>query len=114
MGEITDYLAGLDSERAESLQRVVDIALQVAPSAEEGRSYGMPALKVAGRPLIGVLAAKNHLSLFPFSAAALEAVADQLGDFSLSKGTVRFTSDHPLPASVIEQVVALRLAELGL
>jgi uncharacterized protein YdhG (YjbR/CyaY superfamily) len=110
---VADYLEGLDAERRAALQRVVDIARKVAPEAEEGTSYGMPALRLAGRPLIGVTAAKGHLSLFPFSPDVVEAVSDDLPGFSLSKGTIRFTPDHPVPDDIVERIVALRLAELG-
>ena len=41
----------------------------------------MPAFLYAGRPLLGLRAAKKHLSLFPFSPAVLEAVRDRLEGF---------------------------------
>ena len=72
----------------------------------------MPALRLDGRPLVGVTAAAKHLSLFPFSPAVVEAVAPDLEGFSLSKGTIRFTVDRPVPDPVLERVVSLRLAEL--
>lgn len=75
-------------------------------------SYGMPALKLDGRPLIGVAAAAKHLSIFPFSPAVIDAVAARLEGFSLSKGTIRFTPDHPVPDDVLEEVVRLRRAEI--
>ena len=73
----------------------------------------MPALKVSGKPLIGFIAAKRHLSLFPFSPAVVEHVRDRLDGFELSKGTIRFSVDHPLPDDVIREVVAARLAEIA-
>ena len=112
MGMIGDYLAGLAPDQRAALQRVVDVAMRVAPEAEEGTSYGMPALRLDGRPLIGMTASARHLSLFPFSPAVVEAVTPELDGFSLSKGTIRFTSDHALPEDVVERVVRLRRAEL--
>ncbi|MGO4602919.1 iron chaperone [Terrabacter sp. 2YAF2] len=113
MGTMGDYLAGLAPDQREALQRVVDVATRVAPDAEEGTSYGMPALRVGGRPLIGVTASAQHLSVFPFSPAVVEAVAADLEGFSLGKGTIRFTVDRPIPDDVLERVVRLRRAELG-
>jgi uncharacterized protein YdhG (YjbR/CyaY superfamily) len=84
----------------------------VAPDAEEGTSYGMPALRLDGRPLLGITAAARHLSLFPFSPAVVEAVAPDLAGYSLSKGTIRFSADQQLPDDVIERIVVLRRAEL--
>ncbi|GAB2755453.1 hypothetical protein GCM10027039_12580 [Terrabacter koreensis] len=112
VGTIGDYLAGLGPDQRAALQHVVDIASRLVPEAEEGTSYGMPALRLDGRRLVGVTAAAKHLSLFPFSPAVVEAVAPDLEGFSLSKGTIRFTVDRPVPDPVLERVVSLRLAEL--
>lgn len=92
---------------------MIDVARAVAPDAVDGVSYGVPALKVAGRPLIGVQAGAKHLSIFPFSPAALASVADDLEGFSLSKGTLRFTPDRPVPDPVLERLVRARLAEIA-
>lgn len=112
MGDVDDSLAALDEPERGCLQGVIAVARRVVPEAEEGRSYGMPALKVDGKPLIGVVAAAKHLSIFPFSPEVVDAVAPRLAGFSLSKGTVRFTPDHPVPGEVVEEMVRLRLAEI--
>jgi uncharacterized protein YdhG (YjbR/CyaY superfamily) len=112
MGTIGEYLAGLAPEQRDALQRVVDVAVRAAPDAEEGTSYGMPALRLGGRPLLGITAAAKHLSVFPFSPAVVEAVTTDLEGFSLSKGTIRFTVDRPIPDAVVERLVELRRAEL--
>jgi uncharacterized protein YdhG (YjbR/CyaY superfamily) len=112
MGEIDDYLAGLEESQRGALERVRDIAQRVAPDASQGKSYGVPALRVAGKPLLGFHVSRQHLSLHPFSPAVVAAVADDLAGFSLSKGTIRITPEIPVPESVLERVVRLRLAEI--
>ena len=74
----------------------------------------MPALKASGKPLIGFVAAKRHLSIFPFSPAVVEHVRDRLDGFELSKGTIRFSVDHPLPDDVIREVVSAGWRDSGL
>ena len=112
VGTIDDYLVRLEPDQRAALQHVVDVARRVAPDADEGTSYGMPALRLAGRPLLGITAAARHLSVFPFSPAVVESVAPDLTGFSLSKGTIRFSVDQPIPDEVVERVVTLRRAEL--
>lgn len=112
MGSIDDSLAALPEPDRACLQRVVEIAREVAPEAVDGVSYGMPALKLDGKPLIGFVAAAKHLSIFPFSPEVVDAVANKLEGFSLSKGTIRFTPDHPVPDDVVEEIVRLRRAEI--
>ena len=112
MGALTDYLAELDPSTRAALERVRALAAEVAPDAVEGTGYGMAALRLGGKPLLGLLAGRDHLSIFPFSAAVVEAVADRLAGFSLSKGTIRFTADRPVPEDVVLDVVRLRAEEI--
>lgn len=112
MGSVDDVLSELPPPAREALLRVIEIARRVAADAVDGVSYGLPALKVAGKPLIGVSAAAQHLSVCPFSPAAIDTVRTELEGFSVSKGTIRFTPEHPIPAHVIEHLVRARLAEL--
>lgn len=112
MGSIDDSLTALPEPDRACLQRVVEIARDIVPDAVDGVSYGMPALKLDGKPLIGFVAAAKHLSIFPFSPEVVDAVADRLDGFSLSKGTIRFTPDHPVPDDLVEEIVRLRRAEI--
>ncbi|EWT06543.1 hypothetical protein N864_20345 [Intrasporangium chromatireducens Q5-1] len=113
MGTVTDYLAGMDDEaRRAALEHVVEVARALVPDAEEGTSYGMPALLHRGKPLVAAVATKQHLSLYPFSGAVVEAVAPDLAGFSLSRGTIRFDADRPIPDAVLRQVVELRRREI--
>jgi uncharacterized protein YdhG (YjbR/CyaY superfamily) len=113
MSAMDDYLNGLPPDHKAALARVCAVVERVAPEAEEGRSYGMPAFIYAGRPLLGFRAAKKHLSVFPFSPAAIEAVKDRLVGFELSKGTIRFTPETPVPDDVLADVVRARKEEIA-
>jgi uncharacterized protein YdhG (YjbR/CyaY superfamily) len=112
MSSFDEYLAGLSAPEQAELERIRRIVRRTVPEAEEGTSYGLPAFKYNGRPLLGVRASKNHLSVFPFSPEAVEAARNSLAGFDLSKGTVRFTPDQPIPDSALEQLVRHRLAEI--
>jgi len=107
-----DYLEQLRPPQKAALERVRTVVRGLAPDAEEGRSYGMPAFIYAGRPLLGFRAAKKHLSIFPFSPAAIEAVKDRLGGFDVAKGTIRFSPDSPVPEDVLADVVRARRQEI--
>src|SRR5688572_1726822 len=107
-----DYLGDLEPAQKAALERVRAAVGRIAPDADEGRSYGVPAFIYAGRPLLGFAAAKNHLSIFPFSPAAIEAVREQLDGFDLAKGTIRFTPDRPVSDDVLADLVRVRKQEI--
>ena len=108
-----DYVGGLPADQQAALARVRAVVEKVAPEARQGVSYGMPAYLLAGRPLLGFRAAKSHLSVFPFSPAAIEAVKDRLDGFDVSKGTIRFSPDAPVPDDVLADLVRARMQEIG-
>jgi len=112
MGELTDYIAGLGEPARSVVERYRARALGVAPRAEEGRSYGMPALRYRGRPLISVVATKRGYSVFPFSAAVVENVAARWPGFESTKGGIKFTDDRHLPEDAFEALVEQRCDEI--
>ena len=112
MGALDDYLATLASPARSAFERIRDVALALAPEAEQDVSYGMAALRYQGKPLLGFRAARNHLSVFPFSPASIEEVRDRLPTASVSKGTLRFSAEHPLPDDVVRALVRSRIAQI--
>jgi uncharacterized protein YdhG (YjbR/CyaY superfamily) len=113
LSTIDDYLDDLPAAQRAVLARVRALVGDLAPDAEEGTSYGVPAFIYAGRPLLGLGAAKSHLSVFPFSPAAIDAVRDRLDGFDVSKGTIRFSPENPLPDDVLAEVVRARMREIA-
>ncbi|MGS0688003.1 iron chaperone [Nakamurella sp. GG22] len=112
MTPVDDYLAGVGEPERSALEHVRALVTAAVPDVTEGVSYGMPALKHRGKPLLGFTAAKNHLSVFPFSPAAIDAVRDRLAGFSLSKGTVRFSPAAPIPDDVLTDLVLFRVRQI--
>jgi uncharacterized protein YdhG (YjbR/CyaY superfamily) len=107
-----DFLAGLPPDRRAAFAAVVAQVAALVPEAEEGRSYGMPAFRYKGKPLLGFSEAKDHLNLHPFSPAAIDPVRESLADYRVLKGTVSFTPDRPLPPDAVAEMVTARRAEI--
>lgn len=112
MATFDEYLASLPGPQRAELERVRRVVRRAVPDAEESVSYGMPAFKYDKRPLLGFRASKNHLSVFPFSPEAIDAARDALEGFDISKGTVRFTPEQPVPDAALEELVRNRLREI--
>jgi uncharacterized protein YdhG (YjbR/CyaY superfamily) len=112
MSSFDEYLATVPDPQKAEFERIRQRVRSTVPDAEEATSYGMPAFKYKKRPLLGFRASKNHLSVFPFSPQAIDAARDALAGFDLSKGTVRFTPDKPIPEPALEQLLRHRLLEI--
>jgi len=112
MGTVDDYLTDLDPADRDAIAHVYDLAREIVPEAEQGKGYGMPALVYRGKPLISVMRAKNHIGVYPFSPAAVSAVASELPGSDVAKGTIRFQPDRPLPDDLVRTLLASRKAEI--
>jgi len=107
---IDDYLASLSVEKRAALQYVRRAIRAAAPKAVECISYGIPAFRLDGRVLVFFAAAKQHCSFFP-GAHPIEALKAELKAYSLSKGTIRFQPDAPIPAALVRQLVKARVEQ---
>jgi uncharacterized protein YdhG (YjbR/CyaY superfamily) len=112
--DVDAYLAGLPEAKRAGLEELRRCIRRVVPDAEEGMSYGLPAFRVDGKVVAGFAAFKNHLSYLPHSGSVLPALADKLGRYGGTKGSLHFPIDEPLPQDVVRMLVEVKLAQLGL
>ena len=107
---IDEYLAALPDHQRVPLEKLRKTIKSVAPEAEESISYGLAAFRQNGM-LVGFGASANHLGLYLMSGSTLKSFAEELKGYDLSKGTIRFQPDKPLPVSLVRKLVKARLAE---
>lgn len=111
---VDEYLAELPDDRrarVETLRRTIRAA---APDAEETIAYSMPAFRShGGQFLVSYAAYKKHDSLFPASAAVVEALGAEVAPFLAGKGTIKFSVGIAIPTGLVTKVVRVRLGELG-
>jgi uncharacterized protein YdhG (YjbR/CyaY superfamily) len=112
VGEVTAYLDTIDGVDRDALAHVYSIARVIVPEAEEGTSYGMPALLYRGKGLVATLRTKNFLSLYPYSGTVVASLGDTLAGFETTSGSIHYSSDHPLPDAVLRRIVETRRAEI--
>ena len=108
---IDNYLAGVTPDQRAALQKLRETIHTVTPNAEECISYGIPAFRLNGRSLVFFGAWANHCSFYPGSSTTLKKFRDDLKSFQITKGTIRFSPDNPLPLALVKKLVKARIAE---
>jgi uncharacterized protein YdhG (YjbR/CyaY superfamily) len=114
--EIDDYLRGVEEPKRGTLEALRGAILEVIPDAEQGISYGVPAFRLHGKTIAGFAAFKDHLSYLPHSGRVLGELAGDLSAYTMTKmtkGSLHFPVDRPLPRAVVERLIAVRLREAG-
>ena len=109
--EIDRYLAALDEPKRSTLSALRRTIADILPEAEQGMSYGLPAFKLRGKTIAGFAAFKSHLSYLPHSGSVFPLLRDELAGYVTSSGALRFAIDEPLPAPLVEKLIAVRLRQ---
>ena len=106
---IDEYIALFPKDVQEVLEKLRRVIRESAPQAEEAINYGIPTFKLKGN-LVHFAAYKKHIGFYPASSG-IKAFEKELSPYQLSKGTVQFPMDKPIPFDVVKKIVAYRVRE---
>jgi uncharacterized protein YdhG (YjbR/CyaY superfamily) len=107
--DVDAYLAAVSEPARSTLKKVRSVIRSAVPAeATEGISYGIPAFRYNGF-LVGYAAFTKHCSFFPGSGSLLQEFTKQLKGLEISKGTIRFPLDKPLPVALLKKLVKIRV-----
>jgi uncharacterized protein YdhG (YjbR/CyaY superfamily) len=108
---IDEYLATASNEQRAVLEKLRQTVHAAAPGAEEYIGYGLAGFKFNGRPLVYFGAWEKHCALYAASPAVQKKFLKELKGFEVSKGTIRFTVEKPLPATLVKKLIKARITE---
>ena len=106
---IDEYIATFPKNVQVILEEFRRAVREAAPNSTETISYQMPAFKQNGI-LVWFAAFKNHIGFFP-KVSAIEAFKGELSGYELSKGTIRFPLNKPIPFDLVKRIVMFRVKE---
>lgn len=110
MNAVDQYIVGFPENIQQLLKEMRKLILKTAPDADESISYGMPAYKLKGKPLVYFAGYKNHIGFYATPSGHSE-FATELAGYKQGKGSVQFPVSAPLPVDLIRRIVQFRIAE---
>ncbi len=106
---VAEYISSYDGELRQRLEKMREVILGCSPDISEKIAWAMPTFVLNGH-LVYFAAHKHHIGFYPLPSA-LAAFADQLRDYSQTKGAVQFRHDQPIPFDLVRQMVMFRIKE---
>ncbi|SRR5258708_982659 len=110
-GNIEEYIASFPKGTQELLKELHLTIQRLVPEATEVISYGIPTFKLNGKNLVHFGGFKDHVSFFPTSSP-IPVFKKELINYEISKGTIKFPLDNPIPYDLIEKIVKFRVNEI--
>lgn len=107
---VDEYIAAFPTDVQKVLERMRAAIQTAAPEAEESISYGMPAYKLNGRPLVYFAGYQNHIGFYATPTGHAE-FSEELSKYKQGKGSVQFPIDEAMPLDLISRIVEFRAKE---
>ncbi|OGS45289.1 MAG: hypothetical protein A2539_08690 [Elusimicrobia bacterium RIFOXYD2_FULL_34_15] len=106
---VEEYIKNLPIEVQNKLNQIRTSIRSVAPEANEGLKWGMPAF-YGRRILVTFAGYKHHISFYP-TPSAVKAFKKDLSKYKTAKGSIQFPLDKPLPLRLISRITKFRIKE---
>ena len=111
--DVAGYLDRLPISHAETLRRVIACIRSDFPQLELRLAWNVPHLCIGTDYVAGFSAARDHVSLSPWSRDVLGAHRDQLGELEATTNLIRLPLGWKADRALLRSLVRSRLAELG-
>jgi uncharacterized protein YdhG (YjbR/CyaY superfamily) len=106
---IDEYIAGFPTDIQVILEKMRLTVRKAAPDAVEKISYQIPTFYLKGN-LVHFAGFKHHLGFYP-TPSGIGKFKNELSAYEITKGTIRFPLDKPIPFDLISKIVRFRVLE---
>ncbi len=110
--DIDKFFAAVEEPKRSTLEEMRRRILEVVPDAEQTIKYAMPAFLKDGVCFVCIAPFKNHINWSPYSSKVFPVLADELEGYVVSKGSMQFAVDKPLPKALVKKLIKVRLAQI--
>ncbi len=107
--DIDNYIKNFPKDIQHILNKVRNTIKKAAPNADEVISYGIPTFRLNGN-LVHFGGFKKHVGFFPAPSSIIK-FKKELSKYKMSKGSVQFSFEEPIPFDLIYRITKFRVIE---
>ncbi|TGL60236.1 DUF1801 domain-containing protein [Leptospira ognonensis] len=107
---VESYIESFPQKTRSRLKKVRALILKNAKEVVESISYGMPAYKTHGKPLLYFAGYESHIGLYATPSANVK-FSDELSLYKQGKGSIQFPLNEPLPTDLLLKIIKYRVEE---
>ena len=112
---VDDYINSQSKEAQLLLHELRSIIIDTVPASMEIPNSKVPSFTLVPgtKPEVQIMMAAytKHVSLYP-NQAAIDHFTDELADYDIGKGTIKFPLNKALPKELIKRMIIFRKEEL--
>ncbi len=105
---VDEYISAFPIKTQEKLEALRNLVFKHAEYASEAISYGMPAYKLNGKPLIYFGGYTKHIGVYA-TPNAHNQFKKELSAYKQGKGSVQFRLDKLLPIELITAMIVFNI-----
>jgi len=110
LSSVGEYIRSFPEEVQPIMKKIRATIREKAPEAVESISYGMPAYKTHGKPLVYFGGFPKHIGFYA-TPTGHDKFAGELSLYKQGKGSVQFPLNKPVPYDLIGRIVEFRVLE---
>ena len=110
-GTVAAYIAKAPPVARRALKQLRAVIKAAAPGITERMSYGIPTFDLDGKRLLYIAAFKEHVSVYPVTAAMVAKHGKAIARYRAGKGTLRFPLNAPIPVALVAKLAKVRVKE---
>jgi uncharacterized protein YdhG (YjbR/CyaY superfamily) len=108
---VSEYIAGAPAPQRKALKALRAAIKRAVPGVTERISYRIPVFELDGKYLLYIAQFKEHVSVYPVTAAMTKKHGKSIARYRHGRGTLRFSLDETLPVALVEKLAKVRAAE---
>ena len=108
------YFKKLEPQTAKTMKAVFSAVTAKHKGLELVMAWNQPMLRLGKDYIIGMSVSKNHITINPFSAEALDKNLKKLEAYTVNKHTIQVPLNWKVDATLISSLAKVRIAEIML